>query len=56
MTLDGQVLVIAFLALSLNAVVWSGGQDVVRTKEELHRKDEFNLDFGRPRHSNVDKQ
>ena len=47
MTLDGQVLVIAFLALSLNVVVWSAGQDVVQTKEELHRKDEFNLDLGR---------
>ena len=43
MTLDGQVLVVAFLALSLNVVVWGAGQDVVRTKEEQHRKDEFNL-------------
>jgi hypothetical protein len=56
MTLDGQVLVIAFLALSLNLVVWCTGQDVVQTKEELHRKDEFKFDFGRPRHSKVDKR
>jgi hypothetical protein len=55
MTLDGQVLVVAFLALSLNVVVWGAGQDVVQTKEELHRKDEF-LDFRRPRHSKVDKR
>jgi hypothetical protein len=25
-------------------------------KEELEGKDEFNLDFGRPRHSRVDKR
>jgi hypothetical protein len=56
MTLYGQVLVIAFLALSLNLVVWGAGQDVVQTKEELHRKDEFTLDFDRPRHSEVDKR
>ena len=56
MTPDGQVLVVAFLALSLNLVVWGTGQDVVQAKEELHRKDEFNLDFGRPRHSKVDKR
>jgi hypothetical protein len=56
MTLDGQVLVVAFLALSLNLVVWGASQDAVRAKEELHREDEFNLDFGRPRHSKVDKQ
>ena len=31
-TLDGQVLVIAFVALSLNVVVWGAGQDVVQTK------------------------
>jgi hypothetical protein len=55
-TLDGQVLVVAFLALSLNLVVLGAGQDVVRAKEELHREDEFNLDFGQPRHSEVDKQ
>ena len=56
MTLDGQVLVIAFLALSLNLVVWGLGQDVAQMKEELEGKDEFNLDFGRPRHSEVDKR
>lgn len=56
MTLDGQVLVIAFLALSLNIVVSGAGQDAVQTKEELPRKDEFNLNFGRQRHSKVDKQ
>jgi hypothetical protein len=56
MTLDGQVLVVAFLALSLNLVVWGAGQDVVRAKEELHRKDEFNLDLGRQGHSKVDKR
>ena len=56
LTLDGQVLVVAFLALSLNFVVWGAGQDVVQAKEELHRKDEFNLGFDRPRHSKVDKQ
>ena len=56
MTLDGEVLVVAFLALSLNLVVWGAGQDVVQAKEELPRKDEFHLDFGRPRHSKVDKR
>jgi hypothetical protein len=56
MTLDGQVLVVAFLALSLNLVVWGAGQDVIQAKEELNREDEFNLDFGGPRHSKVDKQ
>lgn len=56
MTLDGQVLVIAFLALSLNIVVWGAGQDVVQTNEELPRKDEFNCDFDRPRYSTADKQ
>ena len=56
MTVDGQVLVVAFLALSLNLAVWGAGQDVVQAKEELPRKDEFHLDFGRPRHSKVDKR
>jgi hypothetical protein len=56
MTFDGQVLVVAFLALSLNLVVWGAGQDVVQAKEELHREDDVNLDFGRPRHSKVDKR
>jgi hypothetical protein len=55
LTLDGQVLVIAFLAISLNVAVWGAGQDVVQTKEELHRKDEF-LDFGRPPNSKVDER
>jgi hypothetical protein len=56
MTLEQQVLVIAFLALSLNLVVWGAGQDVAQTKEELQRRDEFNLDFGRQRPSKVDKR
>jgi hypothetical protein len=56
MTLDGQVLVFAFLALSLNLVVWGARQDVVQTKEELHGKDEFDLDLGRLRHSRADKR
>ena len=56
MTLDGQVLVIALLALSLNIAVWGAGQDVVQTKEEFPRKDEFNVDFGRRRHSKADQQ
>jgi hypothetical protein len=56
MTLDGQVLVFAFLALSLNLVVWGAGQGVAQTKEELHGKDEFDLDLGRVRYSRVDKR
>jgi hypothetical protein len=56
MTLDGQVLVVAFLALSMNLVVWGAGHDVVQAKEDLHGKDEFNLDFDRPRQSKADKR
>ncbi len=54
MTLDGQVLVIAFLALSLQ-LVCGAGQNVAETEEELPRKDTLNLDFSRPRPSKVDK-
>jgi hypothetical protein len=56
MSLDAQVLVVAFLALSLNLVVWGAGQDAVQTKEEHDRNDRFNRDFGGRQHYNVDKQ
>jgi hypothetical protein len=38
MTLDGQVLAIAFVALSLKLVIWGAGQDVVERKSNYTRR------------------
>ena len=38
MSIDGQVLVVAFLAMSLKLVLWAREADGVEVKDELHRK------------------
>ena len=47
MSIDGQVLVIAFLAISLKLLVWAREADGVEVKDELHRNGACPLD-GRP--------
>jgi hypothetical protein len=44
MSLDGQVLVIAFFALALKLFLWSREEDVVRVDAEPDRKDVLLLD------------
>jgi hypothetical protein len=44
MSLDGQVLVIAFFALALKLLLWSREEDVVRVDVEPDRKDVLLLD------------
>lgn len=56
MTFDAQVLVIAFVALSLKLVVWGAGREVVEKEEELHQNDVFTLAFRRAQPSKVDNR
>jgi hypothetical protein len=44
MSLDGQVLVIAFFALALRLLLWSREEDVVGMNVEPDRKDVLHLD------------
>jgi hypothetical protein len=44
MSLDGQVLVIAFFALALKLLLWSREEDVVGVNVEPDRKDVLHLD------------
>jgi hypothetical protein len=44
MSLDGQVLVIAFFAAGLRLLVWSRVEDVVGVNVELDRKDVLHPD------------
>jgi hypothetical protein len=44
MSLDGQVLVIAFFAVALKLLLWSREEDVVGVDVELDRKDVLHLD------------
>ena len=44
MSLDGQVLVIAFFALALKLLLWFREEDVVRVDVEPDRKDVLRLD------------
>jgi len=44
MSLDGQVVVIAFFALALKLLVWSREKDVVGVNVEPDRKDVLHLD------------
>jgi hypothetical protein len=44
MSLDGQVLVMAFLAVALKLLLWSMEEEVVMVDVELDRKDVLHLD------------
>jgi hypothetical protein len=44
MSIDAQVLVIAFLAISLKLLLWAGETEGVEVEDELHRKHAFHLD------------
>jgi hypothetical protein len=44
MSLDGQVLVIAFFAVALILLLWSMEEEVVRVDIELDRKDVLHVD------------
>jgi hypothetical protein len=46
MSLDGQVLVIAIVAIALNLLIWAREADVAEVEDELHRKDAFQRDGG----------
>jgi hypothetical protein len=39
-------LVIAFVAMALNLLVWAREEDVVGLEDDLHRKDAFQRDAG----------
>lgn len=44
MSIDAQVLVIAFLAISLKLLLWARETEGVEAEDELHRKHAFDLD------------
>jgi hypothetical protein len=44
MSIDAQVLVIAFLAISLKLLLWARKTEGVEVEDELHRKHAFHLD------------
>jgi hypothetical protein len=44
MSIDGPMLVIAFLALSLKLLLWAREADGVEVEDELHRQAVFQLD------------
>jgi hypothetical protein len=46
MSLDGQVLVIAFVAMALNLLVWAREAHVVELEDDLHRKGAFQRESG----------
>jgi hypothetical protein len=49
MSLDGQVLMIAFFAVALKLLLWSRAEDVVGVDVEPDRKDVLHLDDSGPR-------
>jgi len=51
MSIDGQVLVVAFLAMSLKLVLWAREADGVEVKDELHRKPVSHLRLRAQAHS-----
>jgi hypothetical protein len=46
MSLDGQVLVIAFVAIALKLFIWAREADVIEVEDKLHRTDAFRRDGG----------
>lgn len=49
MSIDGQVLVVAFLALLLKLLLWAQEGNGVEVEDEPHRKDAFHFDGRLPR-------
>jgi hypothetical protein len=44
MSIDAQVLMVAFLAISLRLLLWARETEGVEVEDELHRKHGFHLD------------